>query len=165
MTAEWMVLRGWSLRRWVVAAVGAAGIVLVVAIPTAIVPNSFFTRSMPVTWWSYPVLVLTGVAGGLLLASYMRDGQPPVDAPQKVDRPSRMGLAGTTLAFFAVGCPVCNKVVLIALGASGAMTWFAPLQPLLAAASLVLLAVALRVRLRNQASCALRPDRVIAVEN
>lgn len=157
-----MVLRGWSLSRWVVAAVGAVGIVLLVALPTAIVPNSFFTRSMPVTWWSYPVLLLTAVAGGLLLASYVRDGQPPVDASKKADRPSRMGLAGTALAFFAVGCPVCNKVVLIALGASGAMTWFAPLQPLLAAASLVLMAVALRIRLRNQVSCALSPERVTA---
>lgn len=159
-----MALRGWSPRRWVVAAVGAVGIVLLVAIATAIVPNSFFTRSMPVTWWSYPILVLTGVAGGLLLASYVRDGQPHVDAPEKADRPSRMGLAGTALVFFAVGCPVCNKIVLLALGASGAMTWFAPLQPLLAVASVVLMAVALRIRLRNQLSCSVPPERVGAAE-
>jgi hypothetical protein len=48
---------------------------------------------------------------------------------------------------------VCNKLVLIALGASGAMTWFAPVQPFLAVASVVLMAAALRIRLKNQVSC------------
>ena len=57
------------------------------------------------------------------------------------------------MAYFAVGCPVCNKLVLIALGTSGAMSWFAPVQPFLAAASVVLMAVALRIRLKNQVSC------------
>ena len=43
----------------------------------------------------------------------------------------------------AVGCPVCNKLVLLALGASGAVSWFAPIQPFLAIASVVLMAVAM----------------------
>jgi hypothetical protein len=59
------------------------------------------------------------------------------------------------VSFFAVGCPVCNKLVLLALGASGAVTWFAPLQPFLALVSIGLLVVALRVRIRNQYSCAI----------
>ena len=33
------------------------------------------------------------------------------------------------------------------------MSWFAPVQPFLAAASVVLMAVALRIRLKNQVSC------------
>jgi hypothetical protein len=47
---------------------------------------------------------------------------------------------------------VCNKLVLVlvlvlvALGSSGAMTWFAPAQPLLAAVSIAGLAWALRGR-------------------
>jgi hypothetical protein len=65
---------------------------------------------------------------------------------------------GTTLgtvagfgAFLAIGCPVCNKVALLLLGAGGTMTVFAPLQPLIGAASLVLLAGALAWRLRLRA--------------
>lgn len=53
------------------------------------------------------------------------------------------------LAFFAVGCPVCNKIVVLALGTTGAMRWFPPLQHLLAVASIVLMAIALRGRLRD----------------
>ena len=34
------------------------------------------------------------------------------------------------LAFLAVGCPLCNKVVVLLLGASGALTYFEPIQPL-----------------------------------
>ena len=59
------------------------------------------------------------------------------------------------MSFFAVGCPVCNKVVILALGTTGARQWFEPLQPLLAVASIVLLVVAVRIRLRNQSSCPL----------
>ena len=60
---------------------------------------------------------------------------------------------------FAVGCPVCNKVVLLALGSSGALTWFAPVQPLLAVLSIAGLAWALRVRLTNQRACRAQPAR------
>ena len=60
------------------------------------------------------------------------------------------------LSFFAVGCPVCNKLVVIALGTVGARRWFEPVQPLLAVASIVLMAVALRTRLRNADACPVR---------
>jgi hypothetical protein len=72
---------------------------------------------------------------------------------------------GTTLGtvaglgtFLAIGCPVCNKIALVLLGASGALTVFAPLQPLIGAASLGLLAGTLawcfRMRARGGA-CAI----------
>src|SRR5699024_8091455 len=55
--------------------------------------------------------------------------------------------------WFAVGCPVCNKIALLALVYSGALTWFAPLQPLLAVTALALAGWALAVRLRGEISC------------
>ncbi|GIM63480.1 hypothetical protein Pve01_80590 [Planomonospora venezuelensis] len=60
------------------------------------------------------------------------------------------------LTFFAVGSPVCNKLVLLALGSAGAMVWFEPVQPLLQLAALGLLVWALRVRLRGELACAVR---------
>jgi hypothetical protein len=47
-----------------------------------------------------------------------------------------------------VGCPVCNKLVVLLLGAGGALSYFAPLQPVLGMVSLALLAYALCTRLR-----------------
>ncbi len=75
----------------------------------------------PVTWWPYPVLVVTASLGGLL-------------------------------SFFAVGCPVCNKLVVLALGTVGARRWFEPFQPARALLSIVLLVIALRSRLKSAAS-------------
>ena len=142
-------LRSWPARRWWSAAVAAVVIALAVGIPTDVIPNPVFGRSVGVTWWSAPVLALTSVLGGLLAATYVR--RP--DAMS--DRPARTGGAGGLLSYFAVGCPVCNKLVVLALGTAGARRWFEPVQPLLAAVSLGLMAVALRARLRNGDSCAL----------
>jgi hypothetical protein len=77
------------------------------------------------------------------------------DETEELDRASKLGMAGAVVSFFAVGCPVCNKLVLLALGTSGAITWFAPIQGYLALASVALMAVALRARLRGEIACAL----------
>lgn len=138
-------LRDWPLRRWVTAAVAAVVVALLVGLPTDVIPNPVFGRPVPVTWWSYPTLAITAVLGGLLAATYVRETVPTTTA----DRPARRGGIAGMLAFFAVGCPVCNKIVVLALGTTGAMRWFPPLQHLLALASIVLMAVALRGRLRN----------------
>jgi hypothetical protein len=55
---------------------------------------------------------------------------------------------GGLAAFVAIGCPLCNKVALLLLGASGALTVFAPLQPLIGAASIAMLVATLAWRLR-----------------
>jgi hypothetical protein len=48
------------------------------------------------------------------------------------------------LSVLAIGCPVCNKLVVLALGVGGALTYFAPVQPILGFLSVGLLAYALR---------------------
>lgn len=145
-------MRDWTRRRWLAAIGASLATTLVVAIPTAMIPTPIFGREVAVTWWSWPVLVVTAVLSGLVFATYVREpGAAP--ATSDVDKPSRFGMAGGVLTFFAVGCPVCNKIVLVALGSSGAMNVFAPVQPLLAIASLIVMGVALRVRLSNTLSC------------
>lgn len=145
-------LRAWPARRWWAAAAGAVVTAVAVGAPTDVIPNPVFGRPVPVTWWSYPVLALTAVLGGLLVATYVRD--PGATPPAELDRPARTAGLGGLLSFFAVGCPVCNKLVVVALGTTGARRWFEPVQPLLAVASVVLLAFALRARLRAPEVCA-----------
>jgi len=142
-------LRLWSARRWLTALVAGLAVAALVALPTAVIPNPIFGRAIEVTWWSYPVVILSGILGGMLIATYVREpGQ------EEIDRAAKVGTVGGFLAFFAVGCPVCNKLVLLALGASGAMSWFAPVQPFLAVASVIVMAWALHIRLKGMTSCA-----------
>jgi hypothetical protein len=49
---------------------------------------------------------------------------------------------------------VCNKLVLLTLGASGAMTYVEPVQPVLSVLALLLLAWALTRRFQGQVACA-----------
>lgn len=143
-----LALRMWSWRRWLMALVAGIGVAVLVALPTAVIPNPIFGRAIEVTWWSYPVVLASGLLGGLLIATYIRE-----PGAEEIDKAAKVGTVGGFLAFFAVGCPVCNKLVLLALGTSGAMTWFAPLQPFLAVASVLVMAWALRIRLRGMTSC------------
>lgn len=149
-----LVLRGWGARRRAVAVLAAVGTILLIGLPTVLIPNPVFGREIPMTWWAWPTLLFAAVLSGLLTATYVREpGLRSLDE----DDGTRSGMVGGVLTFFAVGCPVCNKIVLLALGSAGAMQWFAPVQPLLAVAAVVALAWALHVRLRGERACALTP--------
>ena len=94
-----------------VAAIAAIVTYLVVGLPTAVIENPVFGRSVEVTPWSVPVLVITSVLSGLLVASYFRN-----DVITPEEKSIKIGGIGAVLSYLAVGCPVCNKLVLIALG-------------------------------------------------
>lgn len=145
ITAELAI---WPARRWMFALGTAVATVLVVGIPTDLIPNPVFGRDIPPTAWSWPVLILTAVLAGMVAATYVARK----DTPDR-ERGGKLGAAGAFMTFFAVGCPVCNKLVLLALGYTGALQFFAPVQPFLAVGSIVLLAAALILRVRRERSC------------
>ncbi len=152
-----MVLRGWTARRWIAAAIATAGSLLLLGIPTAMIPNPVFARPIEAPVWTYPSLVVTAVLAGLLLASYVRAERDPSGGGSLLEETSteeaRSFTVGGMLSFFAIGCPTCNKLVLIALGSSGAITWFEPVQPVLALAGIAILVWALRRRLAGELAC------------
>ena len=117
-TPSWQTTTQWSGRR-IIFAVGAAIVTaLAIGLPTDVIPNPVFGRPVPVTWWSYPTLVVTAVLGGLLAATYVRepvDSEPVDEVGDELDTPSRVGGIGGLLSFFAVGCPVCNKLIIVAI--------------------------------------------------
>lgn len=152
----------WTGRHRLVALGACVATALLIGLPTDVVPNPVFGRSIGVTWWSYPALIVTSVLSGLLAATYVRDPRlaaaaaaGAADDDGAIDRPTRTAGIGGLFAFFAVGCPVCNKLVLLALGTTGAVRWFEPVQPFLAVVSVALLVWALRARLRSAVECRL----------
>ena len=141
-----------------VAVLASAVFLLVVAVPTDLIDTPWFMREIPPTWWAWPSLVVSSVLGGLVSATYVQPTRTSCEPGDSVVEPgdrvsSRGGYVAGLLTFVAVGCPVCNKLVLLSLGAAGAVTWFQPFQPLLQVAAIALLTWALVRRLRNRASC------------
>jgi hypothetical protein len=149
---------GWTAA-WTAVALVAFGVV------SAIIPNPVFGRQVPPEPFAIWVWLISAPLMGIVGATYtapVRSGAPTIAGPLGVPGASGaaaipVGRDGSTLgaigsfgAFLAIGCPVCNKVALVLLGASGAMSVYAPLQPLIGAASLALLAgtIAWRMRLR-----------------
>lgn len=116
---------------------------VVVGVPTDVIPNSLFSRMTPVRPWDYVVLAAIALMTTLWVATAPRSTGPHSTAPRSTGRLS----AANLLSLLAVGCPVCNKVVVMLLGVSGAMSVWAPLQPVVAAASLGLLGAALLSRI------------------
>lgn len=178
----------WDRRRIASAAAAAAGSAVVIGLATVLIPNSLFARDVPPVWWDYPVWILTAVLLGMLIATYVRspraeggssgrdsasaggssghdsatEGRSSGPDAASEGRSGVLGGVGGVLGWFAVGCPVCNKIALLALGYTGALTYFAPLQPILAAASVILLVVAVIIRLKGQYSCPLpSPERSV----
>lgn len=156
------VLKGWTARQLAVAVAASATLALLIGLSTVLIPNPVFGREIGTIWWNYPVWLLGSVLAGMLMATYVRpdvqsDTPVETDTPDESDAPadraSRLGMAGGILTWFAVGCPVCNKIALLALGYSGALTWFAPAQPFLAVAAIGLTGYALVQRLANQLAC------------
>ncbi len=138
----------WSKKRWLVAGATAVATGLLISLPTAILKTPVFGREIPVTSWSVPVVIVTSILSGMLFATYVNNNNS-----LKEERSLKVGGAGAFFSFLAVGCPVCNKLALVALGYSGAIQYFAPVQPYLAGAGILLLAYALQRRLTGEALC------------
>ncbi|ART70636.1 hypothetical protein BTO20_20715 [Mycobacterium dioxanotrophicus] len=134
-------------RQCAVAVAVVAGVGLAVGVPSALIANPWFVRMTPVPWWSYTVWVLTAVMSAGLAVTFVGDSSGGSPAP------GGSGILANLGSALAVGCPVCNKLVVAALGVSGALNVWAPVQPILAAASLSLLGWALWRRISARRSC------------
>ena len=137
-------------RFWLLAALAGGIYILITGILAGIIANPLFHRTVPADTWNLLAWLLPAALAGPLAATY------PVPWPQSCSITGRAG-AGGVLSFMAAGCPVCNKLVVLAVGASGALAYFRPLQPVLGALSLVLLAAALWARVRARAQASSRP--------
>jgi hypothetical protein len=138
-----------GLRFWTVSALYAAGAALLLGIPTVLIPNHLFSRIVPTSPQDYVIWVVSVLLIGPLMGlTTLYPVESKTTTQNRSLKGSGRALAGTLLSFFSVGCPVCNKVVVLLLGLGGAMTFFNPLRPFLGLASIVLLSVTLFLRVR-----------------
>src|SRR5919198_64642 len=142
-----------AMRSLFTAAIGVLagiGTVAIIGVPTDVIPNPLFGRQTPVHPYDVVVLIALGILTGALVATY-------AIARDAARATKRAGVGSGVLGWFAVSCPACNKVVVALLGASGATSTFAPLQPALGGLAVALAAAALAVRVRalRRGSCPL----------
>ena len=142
-----MTIRQWPVRRWAAAMLGAGITAVLIGVPTGIIRTPFYHRMTPVLWWNYPVWAVTALLSGLIFATYVRTGAT------RDSRQRATSVSGGMLSLFAVGCPICNKIVVALVGVTGALNLWAPFQPLLGVISLALLGWALHRRLAGERSC------------
>lgn len=132
-----------STKRYIVAFVAATLLsASATGIPTDLVPNSWFSRMTPIAAFDVVLWAALSVALGALLATYA------LPSCSRKAAGLSGGTGGGLLTWFAIGCPVCNKLVFLALGSSGALTYFAPLQPVIGVAALLLTVFVLRLRVK-----------------
>jgi hypothetical protein len=123
------------------AVLAACGTAVILGVPTDVIPTPWFSRQLPVDPYDVIVLVALSLITGALVATYAVTDDPAVAT-------KRVGIGSGLLGWFAISCPVCNKLVIAMIGTSGATSIVAPAQPALGGAAVVLAAAALAVRLR-----------------
>lgn len=87
--------------------------------------------------WDYVFLALSAPLIGLTLSARRLPGSTQCRTDGKT-------ITGGGLTYLAVGCPICNKLVVALLGSSGALTYFAPVQLVLGGFAIILLLYSLR---------------------
>lgn len=117
-------------------------IAVLIGVPTDVLPNPWFTRMTPVPGSAYVFWIASSALTGAVLAT------SSISSWFGSTRTRSAGATGGVLAWLAIGCPICNKLVVGLLGISGALTYFGPLQPLIGVFSIALGAGALLLRFR-----------------
>lgn len=118
---------------------GASSIALffLFGVPTAMIPNPFFIRMTPVSWYDWLVLILTSLLAGTYIGLYYYKKQ------QQTTKAACTATSGTFLGFFSYGCAICNKLLVFLLGFTGVITYFMPVQPYIGVLSIFLLSYGL----------------------
>ena len=122
------------------AAMGLA-VLLLVGIPSGVIPNPYFVRPLDARPTDYVFLAVITALAVALGATY--------GVPKNCSIQDSKALGSGLLLFIGIGCPVCNKVVIALAGASGALTYFEPIQPLFSLAAIAVMGVALALRVRD----------------
>ncbi len=129
---------------WKALASGAGmglAVLLLVGIPSGVIPNPIFIRPLDARPTDYVFLAVITALAVALGATY--------GLPAGCSLQDSKAFGSGFLLFIGIGCPICNKVVIAVAGASGALTYFEPFQPLFSLAAIVLMGVALAFRMRD----------------
>ncbi|MYB86262.1 MAG: hypothetical protein F4X85_03465 [Acidimicrobiaceae bacterium] len=127
---------------------------MLIAVPSDLIDTPIFGRPVEVRWIDYVILAVASALIGLIFAIRPEPADPVDTAVSEelavtVDRQGTRTIWGGFVSFLAVGCPVCNQAVVALVGVSGALSWWAPVQPFIGLLAVGLLLYTLRKRLNT----------------
>ncbi len=140
-------------RFWLTALVATVAAFAILGVPTAVIPNPWFIRMTPTEPFNVATMILSAPLMGVLTATYL--ARPTGTSGVPAEGGGRATVGGVA-AYLAIGCPICNKIIVAVLGVSGALNVFAPVQPLIGAGSVILLSATLIWRLRRRSEDCVR---------
>jgi hypothetical protein len=126
---------------WIRAIPYAIVAAVVIAIPSDLIDTRLFGRPVEPRAIDYLILAITAALIGTILAIR------PEQLTLRDEEDQTRTIWGGFVSFLAVGCPVCNQAVVALVGTSGALSWWAPVQPIVGLAAIALLVHTLRRRL------------------
>ena len=115
---------------------------VLIAVPSDLIDTPLFGRPVDTRAIDYLILAVTAALIGLIFAIRV----PQDEVSEKQDTRT---VWGGFVSFLAVGCPVCNQLVVGLVGTSGALSWWSPVQPFVGLAAAAILVWTLRYRLRT----------------
>ena len=136
---------------WPRAVLFAGVAAMLIAVPSDLIDTPIFGRPVAVRWIDYVILAVTSALIGLIFAIRPQPADPAEseELAVTVDRQGTRTIWGGFVSFLAVGCPVCNQAVVALVGVSGALSWWAPVQPFVGLLAVGLLLYTLRKRLNT----------------
>lgn len=115
-----------------------------IGVPSDIIDTPIFGRPVELRTIDYVIWLISSALIGLTFAIRLPASEREAEEQNDV-RTAWGGFA----SFLAVGCPVCNQFVVAAIGTSGALNWWAPVQPVFGALAIGVVLWALRTRLNT----------------
>lgn len=121
---------------------------VLIGVPADLIDTPIFGRPVESRPIDYVLLAITSALIGLVFAIRVPAALTD-DQVESSERNETRTMWGGGLSFLAVGCPVCNQAVVALLGTSGALSWWAPIQPVVGLLAIAVVLWALRERLRT----------------
>jgi hypothetical protein len=153
--SSWMAIqqvRAWPRSHWRVAGVSYLAALLLMGVLGETLPGAAYGRNTPVLWWNYVTLALAPPLIGLIVATFVPNGQPRKSRRRQGAGAGLGGAAGTV----AMACPVCNPIAIPLFGTAGVLSFLAPERGPIALLSVGSLGLTLLLRLRTVRDCQLK---------
>ena len=113
-----------------------------IGVPSDLIDTPIFGRPVETRPIDYVIWGITSALIGLVFAIRL-----PETHREEQERNDVRTVWSGFVSFLAVGCPVCNQAVVALIGTSGALSWWAPVQPIVGVLAIGLVLWALRTRL------------------